>query len=183
MPAQPKRTHVLTLALLVAAMMLGTPWPSIAGESQGEKHWAGSGRRQVEVLNALPAHFDTKVDRVLAEWERSGVVDFLVRPSAQDGCDSLPDAALLLCWRAGLRTDGEATTASYGDHITSALVAIEVEGAKRVRAVLCHEVGHTLGLEHRGSGRTCMKHPIDPENAAPDARDLETLRAGYSHSD
>lgn len=174
---------LVRLPALVFVLVVGLATNLSLARAQGEKHWPGSEARQVEVVDALPTRLASKVERALADWERSGVVTFLVRRDGSEDCDSLPDGVVRLCWRSGLRSDGEATTASYDEHITSALVAIEVQGAKRARAVLCHEVGHALGLVHRSSGKTCMTHPIDPRFATPDELDFQTLRSVYSHSD
>jgi hypothetical protein len=42
--------------------------------------------------------------------------------------------------------------------------------------VLAHEFGHILGLDHRTSGKTCMK-PVT--KAGPDADDLAAIREAY----
>jgi hypothetical protein len=44
----------------------------------------------------------------------------------------------------------------------------------------CHELGHVFGLEHRRTGRTCMRDGFDTMYAHPDATDDPNLRRIYA---
>ena len=78
------------------------------------------------------------------------------------------------------------------NHITAARVLMndswfdsgKYDDADAKRHTMCHELGHSLGLDHR-SGRSCMN---DSEKAIfryddPAGSDFDTLRQRYRHSD
>ncbi|MDQ3533310.1 MAG: hypothetical protein M3456_13265 [Actinomycetota bacterium] len=82
--------------------------------------------------------------------------------------------------------DGRTTLLTEGDpgegHAVSAVVRVDTSGgccSKRdMRALLCHEVGHAFGLDHRSvKSRSCMADPIT--SAQPDDRDIATLDRIY----
>ena len=69
---------------------------------------------------------------------------------------------------ATLNYDPKTNIAWYGSlhlntrYLTSAAVR---------RKTACHELGHVFGLEHRRTGRTCMRDGFDTMYAHPDAVD------------
>jgi predicted Zn-dependent protease len=44
----------------------------------------------------------------------------------------------------------------------------------------CHELGHAFGLEHRRSGRTCMREGFTTLCGHPDGTDYANLRRIYA---
>lgn len=52
------------------------------------------------------------------------------------------------------------------------------------RSAFCHELGHALGLAHRGATNTtsCMRDGINTNNQAPDQHDLDQVFAHTNHT-
>jgi predicted Zn-dependent protease len=50
------------------------------------------------------------------------------------------------------------------------------------RKTACHELGHAFGLEHRRSGRTCMRDGFTTLYGHPDGTDYANLRRIYARS-
>jgi hypothetical protein len=48
------------------------------------------------------------------------------------------------------------------------------------RKTACHELGHVFGLEHRKTGRTCMRDGFTTMYGHPDATDYANLRRIYA---
>ena len=48
------------------------------------------------------------------------------------------------------------------------------------RKTTCHELGHVFGLEHRQTGKTCMRDGFDTMYGRPDAADYANLRRIYA---
>jgi hypothetical protein len=48
------------------------------------------------------------------------------------------------------------------------------------RKTTCHELGHIFGLEHRRTGRTCMRDGFTTMYGHPDATDFANLRRVYA---
>ena len=103
----------------------------------------------------------------------------------------------------------EVCTENYGDsgwlgvtafrfkdkHIKSAIVAVndfyfgnpnipELDEPYARRFVMCHELGHALGLDHR-SGRSCVNDHVRISRATsdPDRHDYDQLERIYNHED
>lgn len=50
------------------------------------------------------------------------------------------------------------------------------------RKAACHELGHVFGLEHRRTGKTCMRDGFDTMYGHPDALDYAHLRHIYARA-
>ena len=69
-----------------------------------------------------------------------------------------------------------------GDHILKGRIKLNnsVAGQSR-RSVVCHELGHALGLTHRATRTSCMYNGIHDFPERPDIRDFFWLRYTTHH--
>jgi hypothetical protein len=113
--------------------------------------WAGSSRIQVVFVNrCLSPHYCVRV---------YGPLD--------------PDMA---GW-ATLNYDPKTNTSWYG---SLPLNTRYLTYASARRKTACHELGHVFGLEHRNTGRTCMRDGFTTMYGHPDATDYANLRRIYA---
>ncbi len=80
---------------------------------------------------------------------------------------------------------GSATTGRAGADITSSTVVLDttfgrVNSANRRRNVVCHELGHSLGLAHRAGTSSCMTSYVTDQRF-PDATDVKNLTTMYGY--
>jgi hypothetical protein len=116
-----------------------------------------------------------------AEWAKSSRIKivFVTRcPSklycvkVYDGRWSKPMAGWTL-----LNADPRTNYAWYGSvHLNTRYLT---SSAAR-RKTACHELGHAVGLDHRGSGRTCMRDGFGTMYGHPDSTDYVNLRKIYA---
>jgi hypothetical protein len=78
---------------------------------------------------------------------------------------------------ATLNYDPKTNTAWYGSvHLNTRYLA----NASARRKTTCHELGHIFGLEHRRTGRTCMRDGFHTMYGHPDTTDYRNLRRIYA---
>lgn len=122
------------------------------------------------------------VKTVAARWSKDNPVEFRY---TSKGCPAnvqcvtvkqseLPDPAV-----------GLATTGSVGADITSSAITLDTtfgrkNSAARRQNVVCHEMGHALGLKHRTTKDTCMYAYVTSERH-PDKTDVKTLNTMYGY--
>jgi hypothetical protein len=78
---------------------------------------------------------------------------------------------------------GTTATAFSGTAIVSAAIVLDTTfgktgSAARRRNVVCHELGHALGLQHRTGTTSCMS-PYVSDQRYPDKVDVQILGAMY----
>lgn len=78
---------------------------------------------------------------------------------------------------------GSAATGSVGTDLVAATVILDTtfgrtNTATRRRNVVCHELGHTLGLSHRSGTSSCMTSYVTDQRF-PDATDIAHLTTMY----
>ena len=60
---------------------------------------------------------------------------------------------------------------------------IKRQSERRLRHTVCHELGHSLGLDHREGATSCMRTGADiTPSPRPHPHDFEQLRLLYSHT-
>lgn len=80
---------------------------------------------------------------------------------------------------------GSAATGRSGADIVSATVVLDTtfgrtNGATRRRNVVCHELGHALGLQHQPGKGSCMTSQVT-DNRYPSAGDIKNLVIMYGY--
>jgi hypothetical protein len=78
---------------------------------------------------------------------------------------------------ATLNDDPRTNTAWYGSlHLNTRYLT----SAAARRRTACHELGHIVGLDHRRTGKTCMRDGFGTMYGHPDAADYANLRPIYA---
>jgi hypothetical protein len=155
-------------------------------EALAQPRWYRGGTSQVTVYverTRVGAANWSSVKRAGAEWARSGRIQivFVKRCPSRWYCLKVYDGT----WRrtmagwATLNYDPRTNYAWYGSiHLNNRYLTSSATRRKTV----CHELGHGLGLEHRRSGRTCMRDGFGTLHGHPDATDYANLRRIYARS-
>lgn len=177
--------------LVVGLLVL---WASPAHANPGPYHWEGTGERTIVLSNMLGSEWDTALAKAMAAWNESPYVEFTIGRDVRcfhgrgmvELCQEYAPSASWI-GLTGVFTDGT-------EHITYASVEVNTAkswgSGKRVY-VLCHELGHVLGLYHDAAptdgtlADTCMV-PRFSQSAPPflpNAKDLADLATMYAHQD
>lgn len=183
--------RALALVLLCAVPAVGVGLASADHRWNG--HWPRSSNpAEVKVVDSTTGAWRDAVAGAARRWsKKSSVIDISVAPgdssgSTRQSCPA-PKGGVRICngnysgsW-AGLT---EVTVA--GQHFQAASIKINegvAGGAKR--AVMCHEIGHALGLDHRPGSDTssCMTAAVSASQTKPDGHDLKMLKKIYRHAD
>jgi hypothetical protein len=156
-------------------------------------HWAGDGVRVVTVydrshprrLGMSRTEWRRLLHEVFAEWEASGVVDFR-RSRERVGCNALVHG-IVMCddrgdfsWAVSYftATDVDLATGTIHSGIIRWSTALPFYGSS-LRAIMCHELGHSIGLDHAPDGSlSCMAG----DSPYPSDDDIATIQSLYSTS-
>ena len=121
--------------------------------------------------------------RAAAErWDDGNPVDFRYTTT---GCPT--DAQCVTVKQAELADPAAGTTATafVGADIKSSDVTLDTtfgrkNAAAKRRNVVCHELGHSLGLQHRTETSSCLTSYVTSEKY-PDATDVKNLKTMYGY--
>jgi predicted Zn-dependent protease len=149
-----------------------------------QPHWYRGEDAQVTVYLERTSVGDTNwsyVKQAGAEWARSPrlEVEFVKRCPSSAYCVKVyqVDSSRYLAGWATLNYDLTTNTAWYGSlHLNTRYLTSDA--ARRKTA--CHELGHIFGLDHRPTGRTCMRDTFQTMYGHPDATDYANLRHIYA---
>lgn len=165
----------------VAAAAAIVALPPTARAHHAHEHWT-SPLVVIRDETGVP-EYRRAIALAAARWNAAGAP---VRLDVQDGlgrgCDSPPVGEISVC-RHDLpaSTVGEARSWLDGDHIVKASVLMDTAPRpfEHLVAIACHELGHTLGMDHRTERSSCLTATI--HSSDPDQHDHAELRRTHGH--
>ena len=190
--------HPFVLALLAIALVVVPVAISVAGTSAANYHWARKPSHfTLEVGDNLSGNWDQLLRRTLADWNKNDTVtlDKTGGRTRPQECRPVMGRVEVCNWRYGTqkgwlgltqlyldRGHIEAATVQMNDSFLNAGTKYNTDAARR--HTLCHELGHTMGLDHVDT-QSCMNHSQDAvfENLKPIRSDFRNLRRIYDHRD
>jgi hypothetical protein len=191
---------VVAAALLAAPMASWLPNDANASRTPGHFHWA---RKQsqftLQVGDNVDGGWNSMLTRVVSDWNKGDTVTFRVVSGAtsQQECRERTGTVQVCNFRYGTQDGWLGLTRLYfndrGDHIDAATVMMndsffeangQYNSESARRHTLCHELGHTPGLDHV-STKSCMNDSQQAvfNNLAPINRDFRQLERIYQHKD
>ena len=175
--------RALTLAAAAAILLVvAAGEPAQADHSWNGYHWAGDARPlRIVYLDSLAPGFRKQrvTGPALEGWELDDLVH-LERARSDDSrrmrrsCPPVTGAIRICNADYGSEWFGHTELLIEGQRVTGGRIRINDHwgtNASFRRFVVCHEVGHSLGLWHRSSGTSCLSGGRNP-----DGHDLSMLR-------
>ena len=196
----------LAVVAVVAGLMATSPVPADANHSWGNYHWARTTNTfTLKLGDNVSSAWDAYLDEASSDWSQSSVLDTTKVPGGTNpGVCQPTNGRVEICnatygntgWLGltQIRVTGEG-------HITSAAVKMNDTYFDTARyntpawrrSAMCHEVGHTFGLDHQDEASnnpnlgSCMDYTNDPDgppsNEHPNQHDYDQLVALYAHTD
>lgn len=166
--------------------------PSDGSHQWGPFHWSkpSGEERKIIIRDSTTGSWATKLPNAISDWGASSKFRFVKQQAATDtttrsNC-AFPDSygRVHVCnydypWGDAGRADIRVNSAN---HIQKGWAKLnnDTPDADR-RSTICHELGHTLGLDHRGATSSCMYGEADAFPVNPDQHDYEQL-VNQTHS-
>jgi hypothetical protein len=195
--ARASAARIATTLLTAALFVLVLTMPSIARADVGRFTWPGAGERTIPIeVDNLGARWQKPLTKAIVSWNRSLQINLVI---GTPGTCATVNEGIELCGEhagatrswiglAGVWTCAEPVGCDGAIDFANIEVNLDKSWspAKRVY-VLCHELGHALGLEHRtvddsATVASCMA-PTFARSRSPflaDAQDLADLSTMYS---
>ena len=194
--------HIVVAAFVVALLLapLVSLAPTTATPNPGNFHWARqSSQFTLQVGSNLSGPWPSILNKVVSDWNKNEAGTFSVVGGGTNPQECRPNTGRVeVCnWRYGTQEGWLGITRLYfnaaGDHIESATVqmndsffdtASEYNNDAARRHTMCHEIGHTTGLDHV-STNSCMNDSQFAvfNNLEPINKDFNQLERIYGHSD
>lgn len=157
-------------------------------------HWSrpSDGERKVIMRDSTTDGWDGYLGDAIRDWGDSSRFRFTRQQAATSSDErfacSMPSnyGRVRVCNHADYNLSGFTGLASIRvnseGHIQRGRVRVKNSAATGDRrALLCQEVGHTIGLDHRSSTSSCMHQNSSAASADPDSHDYDELR-NITHS-
>ena len=189
------------LAIVMVALVLGPSSLAVESQSPNNYHWA---RKQFEFT--LPVASNVSKDwrklfkRALSEWNDNGTVtlDKVKGSGSPQDCRALNGMVQVCNWPYGTQEGWLGLTRLFfdnkGDHVDSVTLQLndsffnqkggQYNSDEARRHTICHELGHTMGLDHVDTS-SCMndsQHAVF-NNLDPKKKDFRQLERIYHHKD
>jgi hypothetical protein len=189
---------VFVVALLLAP--LASLSPTEATPTGGNFHWARqSSQFTLQVGSNLSGPWPSILRDVVSDWNSNETLTFSIVSGGTNPQECRPVTGRVeACnWRYGTQVGWLGLTRLYfnaaGDHVESATVqmndsffdtASEYNNDAARRHTMCHEIGHTAGLDHVDT-ESCMNDSQQAVfgNLQPINKDFKQLERIYVHSD
>ena len=191
--------HPFVLTLLAIAFVAPAAI-SIAGTSAATYHWARTQSHfTLKVGDDVSDSWNKLLRQTLADWNKNDTVtlDKVGGRTNPQECRPVTGRVEICTWRYGTQTEWLGLTQLYFDrsgHIEAATVQLNdsflnarnskynTDAARR--HTICHELGHTMGLDHVDN-RSCMNNSQFAvfNYAKPIRSDFRKLKQLYDHRD
>lgn len=184
----PKTLLALALTLLTAVLATSSLVAGPAGTASAAVSFVSWPQDVIYVYDTTAALKEKNGSpvwpvRAAAErWDNGNPVDFRYTTT---GCPV--DSQCVTVTQAELADPaaGVTTTAFVGADIRSSNVTLDTtfgrkNSAAKRRNVVCHELGHTLGLQHRTQTTSCLTSYVARQKY-PDATDIKNLKTMYGY--
>lgn len=188
------------VALLLAPVPSLLPVETVASRTPNHFHWA---RKQsqftLQVGDNVDGGWNSLLSRVVSDWNRGDTVTFRVVNGSTNPqeCRERTGTIQVCNSRYGTQVGWLGLTRLYfndrGDHVDAATVQMndsflntnsQYSNDAARRHTLCHELGHTPGLDHV-STKSCMNDSQQAvfDNLVPINKDFRQLERIYKHKD
>ena len=150
-------------------------------------HWSKPKHEQrwIVIRDSTRTSWSSRLWSALETWGKSRKIAFIWKPAPTDRdtrrrCGFSGGYGVIHICNSGYRWNDAARVGvkvNGGDHILKGRIKLNnaVAGQSR-RSVVCHELGHALGLTHRATRTSCMYNGINDFPDRPDIRDFFWLR-------
>ena len=177
---------VAALSILVsvlASSLLGSSGAATAHGAVISRSWSTSVIYVYDKTSTIDKADGAPVWPVYAaaeRWDNDNPVDFRYTTK---GCPAGSQCVTVKQAELAAPAVGVTSTAFVGSEIKSSTIVLDTtfgrtNSAARRRNVVCHELGHSLGLQHRTATTSCLTSYVTTQKY-PDATDIKNLRTIY----
>lgn len=194
----PSQLMLLGLVIMTSCALRGL---AAAGSTPGGYHWA---REQpaftLQVGNNVSGGWNDLLTQAITNWNKNDTVAFkeVKGSSSAQRCPETTGIVEVCNWQYGTQEGWLGLTRLFfddaGDHIDAATVQLndsffnlangQYNSDAARRHTICHELGHTMGLDHVDTD-SCLNPSQTAvfQNVTPIKQDFRTLARIYTHLD